>query len=70
MDNIQGYAIKNTMDNTGIEQGMKGLKRQMGVLNSEVKANMSSFGKAEKSVQKYQTWLDGLNNKMKVQKKM
>ncbi|MDW4160579.1 phage tail tape measure protein [Staphylococcus saprophyticus] len=70
MDNIQGYAIKNTMDNTGIEQGMKGFKRQMGVLSSEVKANMSSFGKAEKSVQKYQTRLDGLNNKMKVQKKM
>ncbi|ATH65715.1 phage tail tape measure protein [Staphylococcus nepalensis] len=70
MDNIQGYAIKNTMDNTGIEQGMKSLKRQMGVLSSEVKANMSSFGKAEKSVQKYQTRLDGLNNKMKVQKKM
>ncbi|MGO2219219.1 MAG: hypothetical protein ACTH4T_12020, partial [Staphylococcus xylosus] len=58
------------MDNTGIEQGMKGLKRQMGVLSSEVKANMSSFGKVEKSVQKYQTRLDGLNNKMKVQKKM
>nr|CDL65134.2 hypothetical protein [Staphylococcus xylosus] len=49
---------------------MKGLKRQMGVLSSEVKANMSSFGKAEKSVQKYQTRIEGLNNKMKVQKKM
>ncbi|WP_017722734.1 phage tail tape measure protein [Staphylococcus xylosus] len=70
MDNIQGYAIKNTMDNTGVEEGMKSLKRQMGVLSSEVKANMSSFGKAEKSVQKYQTRIDGLNNKMKVQKKM
>jgi len=70
MDNIQGYAIKNTMDNTDVEQGMKGLKRQMGVLSSEVKANMSSFGKAEKSVQKYQIRIDGLNNKMKVQKKM
>ncbi|WP_436866375.1 hypothetical protein [Staphylococcus pseudoxylosus] len=40
MENIQGYAIKNTMDNTGVEQGMKGLKRQMGVLSSEVKANI------------------------------
>ncbi|MGW7955254.1 phage tail tape measure protein [Staphylococcus xylosus] len=70
MENIQGYAIKNTMDNTGVEQGMKGLKRQMGVLSSEVKANMTSFGKAEKSVQKYQTRIDGLNNKMKVQKRM
>lgn len=70
MEKIEGYAIKNTMDNTGIEEGMKGLKRQMGVLSSEVKSNMSSFGKAEKSVQKYQTRLDGLNNKMKVQKKM
>lgn len=70
MENIQGYAIKNTMDNTGVEEGMKSLKRQMGVLSSEVKANMSSFGKAEKSVQKYQTRIDGLNNKMKVQKKM
>lgn len=70
MENIEGYAIKNTMDNTGVEQGMKGLKRQMGVLSSEVKANMSSFGKAEKSVEKYQTRIEGLNNKMKVQKKM
>ncbi|ATH65429.1 phage tail tape measure protein [Staphylococcus nepalensis] len=70
MENIEGYAIKNTMDNTGVEEGMKGLKRQMGVLSSEVKANMSSFGKAEKSVQKYQTRIEGLNNKMKVQKKM
>lgn len=58
------------MDNTGVEEGMKGLKRQMGVLSSEVKSNMSSFGKAEKSVQKYQTRIDGLNNKMKVQKRM
>lgn len=70
MENIEGYAIKNTMDNTGVEEGMKGFKRQMGVLSSEVKANMSSFGKAEKSVQKYQTRIEGLNNKMKVQKKM
>ncbi|MFQ3777891.1 phage tail tape measure protein [Staphylococcus equorum] len=70
MENIEGYAIKNTMDNTGVEEGMKGLKRQMGVLSSEVKSNMSSFGKAEKSVEKYQTRIDGLNNKMKVQKRM
>ncbi|MBU0437754.1 phage tail tape measure protein [Staphylococcus succinus] len=70
MTHIDGVVIKNTMNNTGVEEGMRGFKRQMGVLNSEMKANMSSFGKAEKSAQKYQTRLTTLDKQMKVQKRM
>ncbi|WP_336878091.1 phage tail tape measure protein [Staphylococcus nepalensis] len=70
MDNIDGLTIKNTMDNSGVEEGMRGFRRQMGVMNSEIKANMSAFGKTEQSAQKYQTRLDGLNNKMKLQRRL
>lgn len=70
MTQVDGVVIKNTMNNTGVEEGMRGFKRQMGVLNSEMKANMSSFGKAEKSAQKYQTRLSTLDKQMKVQKRM
>src|SRR5699024_11051573 len=48
----------------------RGFRRQMGVMNSEIKANMSAFGKTEQSAQKYQTRLDGLNNKMKLQRRL
>lgn len=70
MTHVDGVTIKNTMNNTGIEEGMRGFKRQMGVLNSEMKANMSSFGKTEKSAQRYQARLSTLDKQMKVQKRM
>lgn len=49
---------------------MASLKRNLGVVNSEIRANMSAFDKSEKSMKKYQTSIDGLNKKMKVQKQM
>ncbi|OEL06901.1 hypothetical protein AST13_02360 [Staphylococcus xylosus] len=70
METVQGMTIKNTMDNSSVEEGMRRFKRQMGVLNSEMKANMSAFERSEKSVQKYQTRLDSLNKKMDIQKKL
>lgn len=70
METVQGLTIKNTLDNSAVEEGMKGLKRQMGVLNSEMKANMSAFDRSEKSAQKYQSRLDNLNKKLDVQKKI
>lgn len=69
-DNIKGVTIRNTMDNSQVEEGFKGLKRQLGLANSELKANLSAFDKSEKSMKQYQTRIDGLNNKMKIQKQM
>lgn len=69
-ENIQGLTIKNKIDNSQVEEGFKGLKRQLGLANSELRANMSAFDKTEKSMKKYQTRLDGLNKNMKVQKQM
>lgn len=69
-DNIKGVTIRNTMDNSQVEEGFKGLKRQLGLANSELKSNLSAFDKSEKSMKQYQTRIDGLNNKMKIQKQM
>ena len=35
------------LDAMGVQEGMKGLKRQLGVVNSEMKANLSAFDKSE-----------------------
>lgn len=69
-ENIQGLTIKNKIDNSQVEEGFKGLQRQLGLANSELRANMSAFDKTEKSMKKYQTRLNGLNKNMKVQKQM
>ncbi|MDW8546361.1 phage tail tape measure protein [Staphylococcus pseudoxylosus] len=69
-ENIKGVTIRNTIDNSQVEEGFKGLKRQLGLANSELKSNLSAFEKSEQSMKKYQTRIDGLNNKMKVQKQM
>lgn len=69
-DTVQGVTIRNTIDNSQVEEGFKGLKRQLGLANSELKSNLSAFEKSEKSMKKYQTRIDGLNNKMKIQKQM
>ncbi|GEM_PF-467019 len=69
-EKLQGLTLEMTLDAIGVQEGMKGLKRQLGVVNSEMKANLSAFDKSEKSMQKYQTRLDGLNNKLTIQKKM
>ncbi|MDW4402035.1 phage tail tape measure protein [Staphylococcus saprophyticus] len=69
-ENIKGVTIRNTIDNSQVEEGFKGLKRQLGLANSELKSNLSAFEKSEQSMKKYQTRIDGLNNKMKIQKQM
>lgn len=66
----QGLTIVNSIDNSKVDEGMASLKRNLGVVNSEIRANMSAFDKSEKSMKKYRTSIDGLNKKMKVQKQM
>lgn len=69
-ETVHGVKIRNTIDNSQVEEGMKSLKRQLGVVNSEMKANLSAFDRSEKSMKQYQTRLSGLNEKLKVQKRM
>ena len=69
-EKLQGLTLEMTLDAIGVQEGMKGLKRQLGVVNSEMKANLSAFDKSEKSMKQYETRLQGLNNKLTVQKKM
>lgn len=69
-EKLQGLTLEMTLDALGVQEGMKGLKRQLGVVNSEMKANLSAFDKSERSMKQYETRLEGLNNKLTVQKKM
>ncbi|EGA0397355.1 phage tail tape measure protein [Listeria monocytogenes] len=70
MNELQGLSINLDLDATRVDEGMKGLKRTLGSVNSEMKANLSAFGKGEKTLSRYETELDGLNKKLSVQSKM
>lgn len=69
-ETLQGLTLEMKLDALGVQEGMKGLKRQLGVVNSEMKANLSAFDKSEKSMERYETKLNGLNQRLKVQKQM
>ncbi|MDU0374336.1 phage tail tape measure protein [Staphylococcus pseudintermedius] len=69
-EKLQGLTLELGLDTLGMQEGMKGLKRQLGVINSEMKANLSAFDKSEKSMQSYETKINGLNQRLKVQKQM
>lgn len=69
-EKLQGLTLEMKLDSLGVREGMKGLKRELGVVNSEMKANLSAFDKAERSMDQYKTKIDGLNKKMKIQKQM
>ncbi len=69
-ETLQGLTLEMKLDALGVQEGMKGLKRQLGVVNSEMKANLSAFDKSEKSMDRYETQLKGLNERLKVQKQM
>lgn len=69
-EKLQGLTIAVGMDYTGVNDGAKGLKRQIGLVNAEMKGNLSAFGRGEKSLQSYSTELGGLNKKLDVQKRL
>lgn len=68
MEKIKGLAIDLDMDHLSVDRGLKGLKDNLRTVNSEMKANMSVFDRSDRSVQKYETRLEGLNKKLEVQK--
>ena len=67
-EKLQGLTLEMSLDAIGVRY--EGLKRQLGVVNSEMKANLSAFDNSEKSMEKYKATLKGLNEKLKVQNQM
>src|SRR5699024_6611233 len=69
-ERIEGFTIGIDLDTLRVERGLSGLKDRLRTVNSEMRKNMSSFDYGEKSLDKYQSRMDGLNKKLEVQKQI
>ena len=69
-ERIKGMEIALGLDTKGVDEGMAGIKRTLGNVNQEMKANLSAFDKGEQSTKKYEAVITGLTKKMEVQSKM
>jgi phage-related minor tail protein len=70
MERIEGLSIGLNLDALALDRGLTGLKDKLKTVDSEMKANLSSFDCADKSVQKYETRLNGLNKNLKCKNKL
>lgn len=67
-EKIEGLSIGLDLDTVGIDNSLKQLKGKIGLVDSEMRANLSTFDRSEKSMKKYETQLTGLNKRLDVQK--
>ncbi|WP_226677191.1 phage tail tape measure protein [Mesobacillus jeotgali] len=68
MERIEGMSIGLNLDTLKLDSGLTDLKSKLSLVNSEMKANLSAFDKGDKSIEKYQATINGLNKKLEVQK--
>jgi phage-related minor tail protein len=67
MERIEGLQIDLGLETTALTRGLTGLKDKLKTVNSEMKANLSAFDRADQSVEKYESTLTGLNRKLSLQ---
>lgn len=70
MERVEGLAIGLNLDTLQLERGLTGLKDKLKTVDSEMKANLSAFDRGDKSIEKYETRVQGLNKKLEVHKRV
>ena len=68
MEQIEGLSISLNLDSSGMTRSLKSLKERLKDVSAEMTANMSVFDRNERSIEKYETRLNGLNRKLNLQR--
>lgn len=70
MADISGLTIGLDLETINLERGLTGLRDRFRTLDSEMRNNLSTFDRSEKSVAKYETLIGGMNDKIKLQERI
>lgn len=67
---IGNMVIRVDLDGSGFNKGVTGLQRQMRMVNKEMSANLSQFGRYDNSLEKSKAKVDSLSKRQRVQKEV